>query len=528
MDYMDNFKETQFAKKGKKGIHKVIFGRAMFIVLLLIVQALIIVAPFVWLNWYYSSFFYWIFFGISLLTAIEIFSTDSDPTVKLSWIVLVIGTNIFGTLFYWWARLDVGHHRLKKNIASVTAAGKELQKPTDDVINDIKENVKSLSNRSNYLINVGGYYPYRYNKMKYYRFGQEMLPDFLEDLRSAKHFIFLEYFIIKEGEMWGSVLEILAKKASEGVDVRLNYDGTNEFDSLPHSYPKQMAALGIKCKRFDPLRPFISTEFNYRDHRKIAVIDGRIAYTGGVNMADEYINVDSPFGVWKDNALRVQGPAIATFTRLFLECWNSREDEYDFGEFIAESEKCPTYTDEVGYAIPFGDNPLASDKIGEQIYLEIINTAKQYVHVMTPYFVVDEVVINALSYAAKRGIDVKIMIPHIPDKKIAYCITKSYRKRLVRAGVKFFEYTPGFIHSKAIVSDGKKAVLGSINMDYRSFYHHFEIGVYMYKTAVIKDVEADFAECLKECQEDTIESIDKEPWFGKFIGYIGRLIAPMI
>lgn len=524
---MDNFRDTKFAKKGKKGIHRVIFGRTMFIVLLLLIQLFIILALLLWVNMYFGAV-YWIFFGLSIITAIEIFSNDSDPTVKLSWVIFVVGLSLFGVLFYWFTRLDVGHHKLKKNIAAVTAAGMKQQKPTEDVIDDIRNNAKSLSNRSNYLINVGGYYPYRYNQMKYYSFGEEMFPDFLDDLRSAKKFIFLEYFIIKEGHMWGEILSILEKKASEGVDVRLAYDGTNEFLNLPHKYPKMLEERGIKCKTFDPLKPFVSTEFNYRDHRKIMVVDGEIAYTGGVNLADEYINIEPPFGVWKDNAIRLKGPAVATMTRLFLECWNSREEEYDFGDFIKRAEQAKKYEEEDGYIIPFGENPLDKDKVAEQIYLEIINTAKHYVHIMTPYFVIDEVVSNALIYAVQRGIDVKIIIPHIPDKKMAYAITKSYRKRLVKVGVKFYEYLPGFVHSKAIVSDGKKAVVGSINVDYRSFYHHFENGVYMYKTKVIKEVEQDILDCLKECREDTLEIVKKEKLFVRMVGAIGRLISPMI
>ena len=225
--------------------------------------------------------------------------------------------------------------------------------------------------------------------------------------------------------------------------------------------------------------------------------------------------------MWKDNAIRLKGPAVATMTRLFLECWNSREEEYDFGDFIKRAEQAKKYEEEEGYIIPFGENPLDKDKVAEQIYLEIINTAKHYVHIMTPYFVIDEVVSNALIYAVQRGIDVKIIIPHIPDKKMAYAITKSYRKRLVKVGVKFYEYLPGFVHSKAIVSDGK-------NVDYRSFYHHFENGVYMYNTKVIKEVEQDILDCLKECREDTLEIVNKEKLFVRMIGAIGRLISPMI
>ena len=524
---MDNFRDTKFAQKSKSGIHKVIFGRTMFIVLLILIQVLIILGLFLWVN-IYSRVAYNIFFGISILTAIEIFSTDSDPTVKLSWMLVVLGLPIFGTLFYWFVRLDLGHHKLRRNIASVTEEGKKQQASPDAIIDDIAHNAKSLSNRSHYLINVGGYYPYRYNKLRYYRFGEDMFPDFLKDLERAKEFIFLEYFIIKEGYMWDRVLDILEKKASEGVDVRLVYDGMNEFLNLPHKYPHLMAGKGIKCKTFDPIRPFVSTEFNYRDHRKIMVVDGEVAYTGGVNLADEYINIDKPFGVWKDNAIRIKGPAVATMTRMFLECWNSREEEYDFGDFIKTSEHTKRYMDEEGYVIPFGENPLDKDKVAEQIYLEIINTAKQYVHIMTPYFVIDEVMSNALIYAVERGIDVKIIIPHIPDKKTTYAITKSYRKRLAKRGVRFYEYLPGFVHSKAIVSDGKKAVVGSINVDYRSFYHHFENGVYMYRTDVIEDVEQDILECLKECREDTLEVIKKEKLFVRIVGALGRLIAPMI
>lgn len=525
---MNDFRETKLAKKSKKGIHRVIFGRTMLIVLLLLIETLIVVLPLLWINVSYFNTYYWVFFGIGILTSIEIFSSDSDPTVKLSWTLVVLCLSVVGVVLYLFTRFDVGHHRLKRNVSDVTSEGKSKQEAPIDVINDININAKSLSNRSNYLINVGGYYPYSHNKFTYYTMGEEMLSDYLEDLRSAKKFIFLEYFIIKEGQMWQSVLDILIDKAKNGVDVRINYDGMNEFVNLPHSYPKQLEKYGIKCKIFDPIKPFVSTAYNYRDHRKIAVIDGEVAYTGGVNLADEYINIDAPFGVWKDNAISVRGPAVSTFTRMFLECWNTGSDTYDFGDYIKISENNRKYTTEEGYAIPFGDNPLDADKVAEQIYLEIINTAKRYVHIMTPYFIIDEVVANALIYAAKRGLDVKVIIPHIPDKKVAYCITKSYRKRLIKEGVRFYEYTPGFIHSKAIVSDGKKAVIGSINMDYRSFYHHFENGIYMYKTSVIEDVEKDFLNTLAVCGEDTTLSIEQEPVFGKLVGAFGRLIAPLI
>lgn len=512
--------------KGRKGLHNFIFGRTLFIVILLALQIALVVSLVLWLN-RLTSVVFWVLALIALVTVIIIFSSKSDPTIKLSWILLVGGLPLVGAIFYWFVQWNVGHRKLEKNVTASVAQGRLEQTPTYDVMDDIKINVKSLSNRSNYLINVGGFYPYNKCRTKYYPLGDDGFEPIKEALREAKEFIFLEYFIIRRGNLWDEILEILKEKVKEGVEVRVMYDGMNEFVILPHSYPKELESYGIKCKIFDPIRPFVSTEFNYRDHRKILVVDGEIAFTGGFNMADEYININSPYGHWKDNIISVEGPATSTFTRMFLEAWNIKEETIDFGDYIKRAEKAKKY-DEEGYIIPFGENPLDDNKIAEQIYIEIINTAKHYVHVFTPYFVIDEVVSNALIYAAQRGIDVKIIIPGIPDKKNTFALTKSYRKRLVEEGVKFYEYPPGFVHSKAIISDDKKAVVGSINMDYRSFYHHFENGVYMYKSPTVKVVEEDFENTLSKCREDTLEVIKNEKPFTKFVGVILRLVAPML
>ena len=326
--------------------------------------------------------------------------------------------------------------------------------------------------------------------------------------------------------MWGEVLDILARKAKEGVDVRLMYDGTCEFSTLPHDYPKRLKKLGIKCKMFSPITPFVSTHYNYRDHRKILVIDGHTAFTGGINLADEYINLKSRFGHWKDTAIMVQGKAAESFTLMFLQMWNIDEKvpetEKFLGKYPIPEKQCK------GYVLPYADSPLDNEKTGEMVYIDILNRAQKYVHIMSPYLILDGEMEMAIKFAAERGVEVSLILPGIPDKIMPYSLAKTHYKSLLAAGVKIYEYTPGFVHAKVFVSDDIKAVVGTINLDYRSLYHHFECAAYMYDTECIGDIEKDFQETAAKCRQITLGNL-KDIKFGyKILGVILKAVAPLL
>ena len=365
--------------------------------------------------------------------------------------------------------------------------------------------------------------------MEYFPFGEDKFDELIKQLQHASNFIFLEYFIIASGEMWDTILGILREKAREGVEVRLLYDGTNTLINLPKNYPQKMKSYGIQCKVFSPMRPVITTHQNNRDHRKIVVIDGHTAFTGGVNLADEYINRKERFGVWKDTAVMVKGKAVNSFTLMFLQMWNIDDkvkEDYDRYMFKgAEEEDSVTYG---GYIVPYGDSPLDHEEVGKKVYLDILNRATEYVHIMTPYLILDEEMTNALIFAAERGIDVKIIMPHIPDKMYAYFLARTHYEELIKGGVKIYEYTPGFVHAKNFISDDEKAVVGTINLDFRSLYLHFECATYIWDNPIVGDIEEDFQNTLNDCQRITLKNCKDYNIIGKICGRALRLIAPLM
>ena len=316
----------------------------------------------------------------------------------------------------------------------------------------------------------------------------------------------------------------------EGVEVRVMYDGMCCLMLLPYSYPRTLREKGIKCKMFSPIRPALSTHQNNRDHRKICVIDGHTAFTGGVNLADEYINRKERFGHWKDTAVMLKGEAVTGFTMLFLQMWNVTEwEKENYDRYLRRPEyKFPPDLDRSGFVIPYGDSPLDKENVGEQVYLDILGHAKRYVHIMTPYLILDDQMINALQYSAKRGVETVIIMPHIPDKKSAYLLARSYYEELLRAGVRIYEYTPGFVHAKVFTCDDEKAVVGTINLDFRSLYLHFECASYFYKHPVVAEVEADFKRTLEKCREITVDDCQNYPFIKRFAGKALRLAAPLM
>ncbi|MBQ9091944.1 MAG: cardiolipin synthase, partial [Anaerotignum sp.] len=347
----------------------------------------------------------------------------------------------------------------------------------------------------------------------------------LAELERAEKFIFMEYFILKEGYMWGKILEILERKAAEGVEIRVMYDGTCALFDLPFEYPSELIKKGIQCKMYAPIQPILSTHYNNRDHRKILVIDGKVGFTGGINIGDEYINHVEKHGHWKDTAVMLEGDAVQGLTMMFLQMWNVSEKVVEYGKYLKMEARD---LQAKGFVMPYGDSPFDEELIGEMVYMDILNRAKKYVHIMTPYLIIDQRMMTALCFAAKRGIDVKIILPHVPDKKFTFALAKSHYKELLTAGVKIYEYTPGFVHAKVFTSDDEKAVVGTINLDYRSLYLHFECAAFLYQVDEIENMEKDFQETLEKCQEITLENRKKGTALLRLEGWFLKVLAPLM
>ena len=506
----------------KKGLLRIVFSRVGIVVLLMWVQLNIILSVYGWFVEYFKIFaLVQVIFSLGMI--FYLFNCDMDSSAKLTWLNLIMLFPVPATIMLWYTRKDIGHRVTKWRIAQLIALSRE-KISQDEVTIEKPELVESgTDDLCRYLCRTGAFPIYENTQVQYFPLGEDKFAAMTTELKKAERFIFMEYFIIDEGYMWGSILKILADKAAQGVDVRVMYDGMCEVSLLPHDYPKRMGKLGIKCKPFTPISPFISTQYNYRDHRKILVIDGKVAFNGGVNLADEYINKTRRFGHWKDTALMLKGEAVQSFTLMFLQMWNIDEKEPQWDEFLAP-EKAQTD----GFVMPFGDCPLDDDKVGEMVYMDILNRAKSYVHIMTPYLILDNELETALKFAAQRGVDVKIILPGIPDKKAAYALAKTHYKMLTKAGVKIYEYTPGFVHAKVFVSDDEKAVVGTINLDYRSLYHHFECATYLFQTGCITQIEDDFESTLAKCRAVTAETIKKEKLRMKMLGGFMKLIAPLM
>ena len=512
-------------KQGQNGIIRAVFSRMGLFLLLMLLQVAFLASVYQ----RFREFRPHIFGGTVLFTVIMVIyllNCHRDPTAKITWLVVVMLTPVFGALLYLYTRTDIGHRALKARFSQLIAMTRESIPQSEAVYQRLAEENPGAASLVRYIQRSDCHPVYDGTEVVYFPLGEDKFAEMLRQLERAERFIFLEYFIVAEGEMWGEVLEILARKAKEGVEVRLMYDGTCEFTLLPHKYLKLLRGLGIQCKVFSPVSPFISTHYNYRDHRKILVIDGHTAFTGGVNLADEYINRIQRFGHWKDTAVMVQGEAVKSYTLMFLQMWNIDEKEMEFDKYLA----CPAMPRKQakGYVVPYGDWPLDNDRLGERVYMDILNRAVKYVHIMTPYLILDGEMETALKFAAERGVEVALILPGIPDKRIPYALAKTHYASLLESGVKIYEYAPGFVHAKVFVSDTREAVVGTINLDYRSLYHHFECATYMYGTDCIPDIEADFQAMLPKCRQVTPETVLKEKWTVKLAGVLLKVAAPLL
>ena len=507
--------------KGRRGLLRLVFGRTAVIIALLLAQVALLLAGFVWLG---ERYVYGGSLAAAFIAALVVINRPGNPEAKITWILLITLLPVFGAPFYAYVELELGHRLARARLAEVGGRTAKLTPGDPAALEALRAVDPGAAGLCAYVARAGNQPVYQRSGVSYCPSGEKAFAAMLAELERAERFIFLEYFIIEEGYMWGRILSILERKAREGVEVRVLYDGTCSLMLLPYSYPRKLEALGIQCKVFAPLRVLVSTHYNNRDHRKILVIDGKTAFTGGINLADEYINRKSPYGHWKDNAIEITGRAVDSLTLMFLQMWSVEGPSgEDYRRYLtAPSVEAP------GFLMPFGSCPFGDERVGEMVYLDIINRAKRYVHVFTPYLILDNQLATALTFAARRGVEVLLILPHIPDKKTIFALAKTYYPQLLEGGVQIYEYTPGFVHAKVLVSDDERAVVGTINFDYRSLYLHFECGVYMEGAKAVGEVEADIQNTLRSCEMVTLTQCRSRHLINKLIGAVLRLFAPLL
>lgn len=529
-------------KRKPKGILRVVFSRAAVIALLVLLQAYVLFATFYWLA-EYSTFLNIFFIAIGAITVIYILNEETNSSFKMVWMIPVLVFPVFGALFFIFVNLQVETKFMRRRLNLIESEiSSHLVQEKAVQLQTAKDNPDSgEAGLITYLNKIGGFPTYADNGVKFFPLGEDKFAQMLIELEKAEKFIFMEYFIVREGYMWDSIFDILKKKVEDGVEVRFMYDGMCSLSLLPYGYYKDVEKFGIHSRAFSQIKPVFSTYQNNRDHRKILVIDGKVAFTGGINLADEYINLEERFGHWKDTAVMVQGRAVKSFTMMFLKMWHvagkkssiPQEELYKYVDAVkfAHKEDIDRSDKKIywgGNVTPYGDNPFSRDRIGRQVYIDILNRAKKYVHIMTPYLILDDEMMSALRYCAQRGVDTVIIMPHIPDKKYAFLLAHSYYKELLKNGVKIYEYTPGFIHAKIFVSDDIRASVGTINLDFRSLYLHFECAAYIYRNEAIMDIEKDFQSTKECCQEITAKVVDGYSLAHRMTGHILRIISPLM
>ena len=481
--------------KGKKGLAAFLFSRFFLFGLMVVLQVLMFV--FFAYNASVEKNLNYVIMVLQFVLIIYIANDKSDPTMKLVWIMFIMFVPAIGCMMYLYFMLQPGSLMLKKRLEHINLNSGKYLDPDQNIYNELQILDKQVSSLTKYVYENTGCPVYKNTDVTYLESGEKKYGILLDELKKAKKFIFLEYFIIEQGEVWDSVLEVLCEKIREGVEVRVMYDGLCSLSKLPIGYFKKLRELGIKSKPFAPARPFFTTQQNNRDHRKILVIDGKVAFTGGINLADEYMNIVERFGYWKDTGVMLKGDAVRSFTLLFLQMWNVTEKNIEgYSRYLNITIPTPETAD--GYVMGYGDDPYGKERVGESVYLHMINTATKYLHIVSPYLVIDNVMMSSLKFAAKRGVDVKIIMPGIPDKEYAYCLARTYYAELIEAGVEIYEFTPGFTHAKMFISDDEKATVGTINLDYRSLFLHFEDGCFIYKNKVINRIEEDYQKMLSE------------------------------
>lgn len=474
-------------------LSKAIFSRLFIVAFAILAQLILFFLILSELNDYYTLFSAFMNV-ISFIVVIAIINRDMITEAKIPWIIIALLMPVFGTVIY----LTFSEYKLSREQKKMYKAAAEQIDAY--FANDNRQHLAlhakagKYKGQFEYVYSATGRCAYENTKTQFFSMGYDFWESLIDELKKAEKYIFMEYFIVEDGVMWQSIFEILREKAANGVEVRLMYDDLGSVNTLPWDFDREMQRYGIICVKFNPFRPVISERHNNRDHRKITVVDGKVAYVGGVNIADEYINVKKRFGVWKDTAVRLDGEAVMSLAALFLQGYDAQTEIVErIGTYLCDRDYAQGAH---GIVMPYGDGPRPAytEYVAENIYLNMINNAENYIWITTPYLIIDSKIENALKNAAMRGVDVRIVTPHIPDKKMIFALTRSYYARLIGSGVKIFEYMPGFIHAKQAICDDDIAMVGTVNLDYRSLIHHYECGVLMYRTDCMEDIKTDFEE----------------------------------
>jgi len=473
----------------------------------------------------YIPYFYLALYATQVFCVLKIINSPENPDYKIPWLLFVLIVPVAGFMIYFMFYDRKLSKKYIKRIEKIYSEQIHTQK--EETLQNLRKEDKQAYLNANLLCKLSFSHVYQNTTAQYFDMGEKLFTGMLEDLKKAEKFIFLEYFIVEEGIFWNSILDILKEKAAKGVEVRVVYDDIGCMTTLPGNYYKTLKEYGIKAVPFSRLKGQANNEFNNRSHRKIMVIDGKVGYTGGVNIADEYINERVLFGLWKDVGIRLEGEAVAQLTSIFLGDYemNVKTPVGDFAPYFKEGMSI----ENKGYMIPFGDgpNPMYKHRVAKIMIMNMLNQAQDYVYMMSPYLIIDNELCQAMENAAMRGIDVRIITPHIPDKKIVFTMTRSYYKRLMDAGVKIYEFEPGFVHAKVYLSDDKYAIVGTINLDYRSLVHHFENGVWMYKHEVLSRIKEDMENTMGQSLFMADEPI-KDTLLQRFIRAVVRAVSPML
>ena len=512
--------------KAKSGLQRILFSRSGLILILILLQVGVFAVTTRILN-EYTVYIHGAMTILGVVVLINIINSEDNPAFKMTWMLFVMAFPAVGTIAYIFTKKHFATRWIGERLSTLKIETAPYMLQDMDIMDGIRASKSANANLAYYLSKQLGFPTYRNTQVKYFPLGEDKFEALVHELEKAQKYIFMEYFIVEKGYMWGTILKILREKVEEGVEVRFMYDGFCSVSMLPYNYAEQLKKFGIKAKAFNQLKLLFSTVYNNRDHRKICVIDGKVGFTGGINLGDEYINRKERFGHWKDTAVMLRGDAVQSLTMMFLQMWNVDEKEPENYERYLTKKK-EGLRRELGYIIPYADSPFDNENVGEEVYFHILNHAKKYVHIMTPYLILDNEMITTLTRTAKSGIEVVIIMPHIPDKWYAFAVAKTYYQELIKAGVQIYEYEPGFVHAKVFVSDDDTATVGTINMDYRSLYLHFECGTFIYNNSVVDKIERDFQQTLRKCHKVTLLEVRNLSLLTKICGQVLRLIAPLM
>ncbi len=508
-----------------------IFSRIFICGLLILLQVLWIVLFFLKIFELYP-YVVLVIYLLSGVFVVYLVNAEHEPLeYRIGWIIIVLMFPLFGVPFYLFCGDKRPSRKLSRKLTMASVKFVPFYEQEEEILEEMRVHDRRAAATADYIMNEQRYPVYRNTDVTYYKQGEELFENMMQAIRSAEHFIFLEYFTIEIGEVWLPLLDALVEKAKQGVEVRLLYDDMGCVPYLPLGYDKYIESLApnMKCARFNKVVPFFSLVMNNRDHRKMLIVDGHTGFTGGINLSDRYININSPYGHWKDAGVKLYGEAVWSLTLMFLEMWDVLRPNEDYGK--AEQYMPHTYHpgsfSGTGFVQPYGDEPLDDIPLAENVYIELANQAEKYLYIFTPYLLLSEELADALTLAAKRGVDVRIVTPGIPDKKMVFRLTRANYRRLLRSGAKIYEYTPGFLHSKCMVSDDTKAIVGTINLDYRSLFLHFEDAVFFYGNSTVLDVKRDVLDTLEVCRPMEPKDI-RVSIFGGILNSVLRVFAPLL